>query len=525
MKKRLLSLSLALPLFAALAAPAFAAPAPKPADPASLTWNAKYAAAVTLTAKPSAKTNASGDKIASNAQSADFPGLYFYWNDQQKDNGVLLVDPSVFKWFRDDMFTLTAKNSNNYWDYQIAKKDAYLIDGVYAYGIPKQFQVLDNKGKTATESLKNINMVFISGTWRTATFTIAKDWLDTAGDKIADLGAFMGDLGATTPSVTFNGGAYKPGTYTERLMGNDTLDKTFTEDALNWSYHVDEACSYTDYSFEAQGADNDTISLADGDSATVTFTNALRAVTTPTCGSYTIEKVWLDENGDVITDPGLIAEYEATLTITDGDGNSYSLGTTDNVPAGTVVSLTENSSWESLTDKSYSWFEQVGITVNGEPVDSADATIVAGENTTIQFINQMMVDRFATPISVSLPPIPSVQHSDRWWNDFGIIAYSSNTTATGDYFIAFAPDFWDKYASVTIGFGTSSSIDYTVTFTKDNVDGLGVYDRATGTFNLDTHYSHGGAKNVTFSDYDVITFPNPWGSGARQAYLLEVVAN
>jgi len=522
----LASSAIAAALMFASITPAFAAPAPKPADPDSLTWNAKYATAAAAQGPvTSTKTDASGDKIPSNAHSADYPGLYFYWNDVQKDNAVLLVDPSVFSWFTDGEFVLTAKNSNNYWDWRIAPDPKYLIDGVYAYGIAKQVQYLDSKGKSQVDSLKNINMVFISGNWKTASFTIVKNWLDPNDDAIDSIGDYMTGLGATTPVVTFSGGAYKPGiTYTERLMAHATLDKNFAEDAINWSYHVDEACSYTDYSTELVSSDNTSISLIYGASATVTFTNAVRAVTTPTCGSYTIEKVWLDVDGKVITDQALIDEYNSYLSFTDAIGTeTYTLGTVSDVPAGTVVSMTEDDVlWESATATNYYWFEPAGITVNGVDVTTVNETIVAGENTHIVFTNRMHTREIGKPGGPLAPPIPSVQHADMWLKDFGIICYSSNTTGAGDYFVAFAPNYWDTHTSVTIGLGTKNTITHMVTFTKDSVTGVVISSRATTTFYMDTHYSNGGAKNVEFAGYDVITFPNPWGSGASQAYLMDV---
>ena len=174
----------------AVSIPAFAAPAPVPGNPA---WEAKYGAAKALTPSlgPAAgipnnpRDNASGDKISSNAHSADFPGLYFYWNDKQKDDGVLLVLPEVFDMFVNGEFTLTAKNSNNYWGYTISPATGTLIDGVYAFGIPKQFQWIsvDNKGKEKQEKedLKNINMVFIDGEYKPGYFVIGKVFYNEVG--------------------------------------------------------------------------------------------------------------------------------------------------------------------------------------------------------------------------------------------------------------------------------------------------------------------------------------------------------
>ena len=63
---------------------------------------------------PNLRTDASGDKIPSNAHSTDFPGLYFYWNDKQKDPSVLEVQDWVFDLFEGGSFILTAKNTRAY---------------------------------------------------------------------------------------------------------------------------------------------------------------------------------------------------------------------------------------------------------------------------------------------------------------------------------------------------------------------------------------------------------------------------
>ena len=193
--KKTLAILLTVAIVMAITIVAIAGPDPVPGNPA---WNVKYISAQKLTPSlgPAAnipdnpRKNASGDKISSNAHSADFPGLYFYWNDKQKDDGVLLVLPEVFDLFVDGKFVLTAKNSNNYWGYTISPATGSLIDGVYAYGIPKQFQYIskDNKGKEKQEKedLKNINMVFIDGKYKDAYFDIVKDWYNEKGKLITN---------------------------------------------------------------------------------------------------------------------------------------------------------------------------------------------------------------------------------------------------------------------------------------------------------------------------------------------------
>jgi len=186
--------------FAALPLTANAAAAPVAGDPA---WNKAYsgvAAQLSPSSGPAAdipnnpRNNASGDKISSNAHSADYPGLYFYWDDKQKDNGTLLVKAEIFDLFVNGEFILTAKNSNNYWGYTISKatgtslKDKGLTnDDIYAFGIPKQIQYLDSKGKKQTEDLKNINMVFIDGQYKSAWVLLTKTWHNEEGQLIKSI--------------------------------------------------------------------------------------------------------------------------------------------------------------------------------------------------------------------------------------------------------------------------------------------------------------------------------------------------
>jgi len=220
--KKLIVLVAAVVLMFTMCAPAFAAPAPVPGNP---DWDTKYisvaeknirapysgpkdvyweGSSTPLPVNP--RDNASGDKIPSNAHSADYPGIYFYWNDKQKDSGVLLVDPKVFDLFVDGSFILTAKDSNNYWGYLISPDTGVLKDGIYVYGIPKQLQYLNAKGKKEKDDLKNINMVFIDGIYKSAFFDIEKTWYDEDGKEIDDK-ALIADLNA---KLKFNNG-YKLG--------------------------------------------------------------------------------------------------------------------------------------------------------------------------------------------------------------------------------------------------------------------------------------------------------------------------
>ena len=131
-------------------------------------------AAVEVIPTASDRKNASGPKITSNAHSADFAGVYFRWEQKQKDSGYLKVEPEVFEKYGG--FILTKKVSNTYWDYEIKLQSedqptsddgcyvfaipdgkVYVGDGFTLDGIPKK-KLVDNK---AASGNFNINMVFI----------------------------------------------------------------------------------------------------------------------------------------------------------------------------------------------------------------------------------------------------------------------------------------------------------------------------------------------------------------------------
>jgi len=181
---------LAVAMALTLVIPAIAAPTPVPGNPGpKLDWNPAYAArALTITAYDYDRGNASGDKIPSNAHSADYPGLYFYWNDKQRDDGVLLVDPFVFTLFEGGTFTVTAKTSNCYWGHALSATDIDAYDeasGLYIYNVFRNCMYKDKKGNLLKDDMKNINMIFIDGKYKSAFFDIEKEWLDPDGKPLA----------------------------------------------------------------------------------------------------------------------------------------------------------------------------------------------------------------------------------------------------------------------------------------------------------------------------------------------------
>ena len=63
--------------------------------------------------------------------------------------------------------------------------------------------------------------------------------------------------------------------------------------------------------------------------------------------------------------------------------------------------------------------------------------------------------------------IPSEQHFDRWWGDYGIICFAASTTKDNDYTIIFADWFFEAFKTCTIGFGAPDKMDYEIRFTED----------------------------------------------------------
>ncbi|MCL2767462.1 MAG: hypothetical protein FWE49_01855 [Synergistaceae bacterium] len=184
--KKYLVLLLALAIVFSLAFTAFAAAAPVPGNPSpKMDWKPEYAKkALTITPYSYDRGNAAGDKIPSNAHAADFPGLYFYWNDKQRDDGVLLVDPFVFTLFKEGKFTLTAKTSNCYWGHEITQNPAAFdaASGLYIFNIFKNCMYADKKGNLVKDDMKNINMVFIDGNYKSGWVNLVKKWENEEGE-------------------------------------------------------------------------------------------------------------------------------------------------------------------------------------------------------------------------------------------------------------------------------------------------------------------------------------------------------
>jgi len=302
------------------------APAPKPGvslDGASMTWNAIDQAAVkakftqskkndkaipatALAPVVSKKTDASGDKIPSNAHSGDYPGLYFYWNDKQTEDGFLKVDPAVFDLFKPDEngkvgFFITAKNSNAYWDYWIYQNDPKAVltsEGYYLYQIPRYFMITDKANKVTNDELKNINMIFIGGNYKDAYFNIVKNWFNEDGTPVDPA-----DVLALNELLKFNN---------KYTLGLNTVSIDNYKDALLGKKIVVTESIPAGWS-EKFGKSSQTVTAKQKETYnTVTFNNQKKYA------NIIIEKVWLDADLNVIEDAdGLEATFEINGDLAD----------------------------------------------------------------------------------------------------------------------------------------------------------------------------------------------------------------
>ena len=566
--KKVLSIVLAISMLLTIAFTAFAAPAPKPGNPSwEETLINKYMEArnAPLVGVYNPRGNASGEKIPSNAHSGDFDGIYFFWTDDkgaasQKDPGVLLVNAYVFDYFSDGKFILTAKNSANYYDYEVRKDLGKVVsfaeDGVtpavYAFGIPRDGYAYLKNGKITYEDFKNINMVFVDGLWRTATYTIKKVWLDSNEDPIDDFATFFEELGfeepVTPPVATFNRGKASGSSFTFRLYALDTIDITITEDNLDWSITnlIPGDGEYT-YWFKLFAIDGDTtiqnktITLRAGDDITVKFENKIDYTVTPkswpTIAPY---KEWQANFTGMTND-----EINDFVNLKINDGNKdLDLEFAEPYVDGDIVEISE-SFIDYIEDGNYIYtIEYLNVEVffvNSED-DTATGDYNIDYSTGIVNINLNYNDKYEvtyynkiTREEIIVPPsnfgiITSNAHLDMWWNVPGIICLGGNTSDYDNkYMIAVSDDFFSKYNGAIIQFGHGSK---SCTLTFEKVDG-----EIEISFEPDVNHGNWGTINLTqlkekkkYSDGSWKTnlngfwFDNPFGSGgAMQASLIRLL--
>jgi hypothetical protein len=137
--------------------------------------------------------------------------------------------------------------------------------------------------------------------------------------------------------------------------------------------------------------------------------------------------------------------------------------------------------------------------------------------------------------------IPSEQHFDQWWVEYGILCVSSSTTKDGNYEVYFADWFFNAYHSCRIAFGSNTNkLDYEIIFTGNDItlnQILGNGDRKVianngklvlGPFDDvvrdGMHATKAKQHNYGF-DFGMdgtlqgVRFVNPFGSGAKLAWL------
>jgi len=372
----ILVLVLVVGCFAALPLMTSAASAPVPGEPG---WDVKYKAAKVIAPSlgPAAdipnnpRDNASGDKITSNAHSADYPGLYFYWDDKQKDNGVLLVSDWVFDLFAKGEFILTAKNSNNYWGYTITPDDGQLIDGVYAYGINKQikYNEVDNKGKVSAkvDDLKNINMVFIDGQYKDGQFKIVKNWFYEEG--IGSPITCPAEIGALNDDLKFNNGYG---------LGLNNVKITDYATAVNGKkVTVTETVPAGYFEMDRKSSQTITVQCNDDPIQIVAFNNQKQYA------EITVYKQWIFSDE---TTSALIADAQFTVT---GDfvkdEYPYANKIVYTVKAGTYTIVENAIKGFTLIDITGLPEKDIDIDIDGR---CATVTVVAGGKACVTFVNQ-----------------------------------------------------------------------------------------------------------------------------------------
>jgi len=269
-----------------------------------LVWNGASDVAVAANIDAVAndtRKNASGAKITSNAHSADFPGIYFIWDSKQKDNGYLKVDAAVFDKYVG--FTLTSKESNTYWDFNISIQPGQekTGDNCYVFYIPK---VYNNK---------NINMVFISA-FVEKTIIIVKDppieEVDGCKTTISIISGAKSDDIIVDPYNTFtiNGTPIKTywnnnlgSTYKTELTGITAQEKT-----ANWIWHRIDSWAegfsgsnfintVSEFNIDGEIAEDKVMFYFACDNAAVLFVNGKRVAYTPS-----LEGKWIPETPDQV---------------------------------------------------------------------------------------------------------------------------------------------------------------------------------------------------------------------------------
>jgi hypothetical protein len=348
-----------------------------------------------------------------------------------------------------------------YYGYEIEPIEEHLIDGVYAYGIPKEIQFVGKNGKIEKDALKNINMVFIDGNYKGASALLQKLW------KIN--GAYA-ENEALNELVTFTGlnlgeNVIKINSYTEAVYGNKVTVAEIANEAFNF------------LSAEFDGAPINVTTVVD--SLTEEVLRYELSFTAMQEGSYKVVLV----NEEVV-----VPEYAKIIVKArwlDSDGNPTSapnhgfdeiffgdIGKVEVLPELGVFAAPDFV--ELLIKNSYTISAKVVSRggVDYEFVDPAEVLIYGAEANRVYvaiFTFQAPVPYTEEDVSGDYWKIPSHTHSKKW-SDIAIAECdTADMSKGGNGYIEFLPSFFDTYMSVTIRFQASgNNID--VTFTADGVD-------------------------------------------------------
>jgi hypothetical protein len=399
--------------------------------------------------------------------------LYFYWDDKQKYDGVLLVNESVFNYFVDGKFTLTAKNANMYYGYEITPDAAYLIDGVYAYGIPKEIQFVGKNGKIEKDNLKNINMVFIDGNYKIASVELIKLWNIKGNNIPCDnltnaLVEFTGlKLGTNKIKIE----KYEDAVYGKRITVAEIADDTFeclyvmldgTRYEVNTVFDVDtQQALRHEFVFKAKQEGN-----------TVTFVNkeaSAKIVAKLRFVDYQGNRIAAPDHGlneffgdigkinvGIVPYPEVWIEPELINWLMD---NGYMIISNE------VVTRGEEVDYDYFEELAEANDVEIGVIINKVEANRMYVVIF-----TFQAPKPTEDDPISSPVNVGrFKKITSYQHREVW-KDIGIpFCWAGQMSEEGYGYILFDDNFFVEYESVTIRFKISGK-ETDVTFTFNGVD-------------------------------------------------------
>jgi len=229
----------------------------------------------------------------------------------------------------------------------------------------------------------------------------------------------------------------------------DAAGKPIHKDVGPGTYKVKEG-TYTVEENEIPGftayENPQTITVKAGETETVTFKNKEDR------GKLIIIKKWQDGDGNPMEAPdGITPLFDVC--------DSNNVRVLEGVPEGTYT----------VAPGTYTIIEDpvpIGYldSYDYDPAKSYDHNTDTFKIAADETVTVIVTNRPPPPIRSIFDKIPSKTHVDRWWDNYGILAYGASSMQDKDtYGFAFSLDFWEKNNSVTIGFGTKDDWTYIVT--------------------------------------------------------------